>query len=135
MQAERDALESSAWENRLAMDEVIVESATLAGISSELLAEREAPLSCRRNDGRDGVSYFLHSVEDGPVADPTATLDTVEQLWRDKGYTITRGTAGGAEALAATTPDGATLQMFAGPGGTGIIGETGCALIDGGPDS
>lgn len=129
----RDALEPTAWENRLAMDEVMVESATVAGISSDLLPEREGPLWCRRNDGRDGVSYLLHPVQDGPVADPTATLDLVERLWRDKGYTVTRAPAGGMQALGATTPDGATLQMMAGPVGTGIIGETGCALVDGGP--
>lgn len=72
VQAEQDAAEPTAWENRLAMDQVLVETAKAAGNNSDLLPEQEETLTCIRNDGRPGVSYLLHPIKDGPLEDITA---------------------------------------------------------------
>lgn len=54
--------EESAWENRQELDRVLAETAELAGVDGKLDPVSENSLTCERNDGRDGVSYFLHTI-------------------------------------------------------------------------
>ncbi len=132
----RDAAEPTAWENRAAMDRVLVDAARVMGIDPEVQPQREAPLTCMRHDGRQGVSYFLHDVgDDDPLDDPQRALEEVAQVWRDAGYAVSdvRG-VDELWRLTAETPEGAPIAVLTGPGGTSVYGETGCFLRDGAPN-
>lgn len=131
-----DAAEPSAWENRADMDAVVLATAERVGIDGRSRAVLETPLTCRRNDGRDGLSYQLHPVEDNDApADIDALLAAADEFWTDLGYSTRRGTMGAVGFVAATAPDGAVIEVVSGPGGTEISGETICALTDGRPGS
>jgi hypothetical protein len=134
--ARADAAEPSAWESRAGMDEVVLATAERVGIDDRPRAVRETPLTCRRNDGRDGLSYRLHSVEDNEAAPNVDQLLTAAQdFWTELGYSTRSGHMGSVGYIAAETPDGAVISVKSGPGGTEISGETICALTDGRPGS
>lgn len=134
--SERDAAEPTAWENRAAMDQVLVDTALLLGIEGEVQPEREAPLVCVRRDGRQGVSYLLHEVRGGPLDDPQSALEEAARSWTDAGYAVS-DVASVSEVwrLSAETQDGAPISLGTGPGGTVLTGETGCFLRDGAPEA
>jgi hypothetical protein len=132
-----DAAESTAWENRVEMDQVVAETARLLGIETAPSSSDEAPLTCQRRDGRRGVSLFLHKVEGAPPHDPEAQLMEVAEKWAADGYAVPAvgGGPGGVWRATAETPEWAILEAATGPGGTVISGETMCALTDGRPGS
>lgn len=135
-QDERDATEPTAWENRVEMDQVLLDAALVLGIEPEVQEQREAPVGCVRRDGREGVSYFLHEVRGEPLADPQSALAEVAEGWTDAGYTVSDiGQASELWRLSAETQDGAPISVGTGPGGTVLSGETGCFLEDGAPES
>lgn len=134
--AERDAAAPTAWEDRVEMNQVLIDTARLLGITSDPLPVRETPLTCVRRDGRYGVSYFLHELEGEPLDDPQGALDDVAQFWADAGYAVSGVggvVGGGVWRVSAETKDGAIVEAATGPGATIVSGETGCFLRDGGP--
>jgi len=131
-QADRDAQETSAWEDRLVLDEVILQTAARAGIDGETQPARDTPYTCERNDGRRGFSYVLSIIDAGPVADIEALVREVAAYWEDLGYAVDLSRSGAATAV---TPDGGVLFLVAGARATQLSGDTGCALVDGAPGS
>ena len=131
-QADNDAQETSAWEERGVLDQVLVGTAAHVGIDGERPEVRETALTCTRNDGRQGWSYFLHKTEAGPVPNIDSLTEQVARYWESLGYAADQSRSG---AVTAETPDGAVLFLVAGSGGVQLSGETGCALTDGAPGS
>lgn len=134
-QDEQDAAEQTAWENRIEMDQVLLDAALMLGIEPQVQEQREAPVGCIRRDGREGVSYFLHEVRGEPLADPQSALAEVAESWTEAGYAVSDvGQASELWRLSAETQDGAPISVGTGPGGTVLSGETGCFLEDGAPN-
>ena len=116
------------------MDAVVVETAVHLGVDGQGISVRETPLTCTRNDGRDGLSYRLHSLQDSEAsADVSALLTAADEFWTDLGYSTRRGAMGEVGFVVGETPEGAVVEVTSGPGGTEIAGETICALTDGRP--
>ena len=133
---EQGASEPTAWENRIEMDQVLLDTASLLGIEPQVQEQREAPVGCVRRDGHEGVSYFLHEVRGEPLADPRSALAEVAESWTDAGYAVSDvGQASELWRLTAETQDGAPISVGTGPGGTVLSGETGCFAVDGAPAS
>lgn len=127
-----DPLEPTAWDNRAELDEVLRETATVAGISVVDEPVAEHALQCERNDGRTGASYFLHTLTaPGPVAAVDTVLDAVAEHWTSLGYGVDASRLGRVTAL---TPDGAVLDASGSQFGVRLDGETLCALSSGAPD-
>lgn len=132
---EQDAAEPTAWENRVEMDQVLLDAALVLGIEPQVQEQREAPVGCVRRDGREGVSYFLHEVRGEPLGDPQSALAEVAESWTEAGYAVSDvGQASELWRLSAETQDGAPISVGTGPGGTVLSGETGCFLEDGAPN-
>ncbi|GEN81489.1 hypothetical protein AFE02nite_32230 [Actinotalea fermentans] len=133
---EDDALEPTAWENRVQMEPVLVETARQLGITSEPLPESDAPLGCERRDGRQGLSYDLPELEGAALDDPESALTDVARAWEELGYAVSSvgGGAGDVWRVNAETPEGAIVEVLTGPAATIVSGETGCFLEDGAPD-
>ncbi|WP_182113064.1 hypothetical protein [Actinotalea sp. JY-7876] len=110
---------------------MVVETAALIGLTAEPVPELESTLTCQRADGSDGVSYLLHKVVDVALPDVRAGVDQVGQFWTDMGYEVTERDIGGATVLSGRAPSGAVIELYAGPGGTTISGETLCATAEG----
>lgn len=135
-QARLDAAEVSAWEDRQALEGVLTETALAVGLTVESEADPYVrAVQCGRNDGRTGFAYLLPAVQAPPVDDAAAMLGAIEEYWQSLGYTTNEGEYLGSPAMRAVTATGAQMRAVAGPAGTGIAGETSCALVDGRPGS
>lgn len=133
-QDQADAQEATAWQTRIVLDAVLVETAEAVGLNVEPRETQRGRLACTRNDGRSGWSYFLDALEAPPVQDVEESLAQVRALWEAKGYPVRSRQMGEAEILTTTTPEGSYLEFGTGPGATVLSGETLCALEHGDPD-
>ena len=134
-QARLDAAETSAWEDRQTLESLMADTAKAVGLTGETEIDPYLePYECVRNDGRTGYAYVLPGFE-APAAKDSAVLGEVEAYWQSLGYATYEGDYLGLPAMNATTANGAQMRAVTGPGGTGLAGETGCALTDGRPGS
>lgn len=125
--------EPTAWEQRVELNAALAETARAAGLEDLPLAPHpDFAVPCTRNDGRQGVSYWLdHRAGDG-VSDPGWVVDTVAADWRDRGHHVQRDPQG--NRATAYTTDGAVLMVAASRSGVSLVGSTGCFLRDGAPE-
>ena len=123
--------EQTAWDNRVELDRVLVETAEAAGVETTEDAVNMGTVACTRNDGRAGTSYFLQTLTaPGPVPDANAILDAVAAHWTSRGYAVDATPEAGVDAF---TPNGAVLEASATRLGVRLAGQTLCALEDGAP--
>lgn len=126
--------EPTAWDTYLEMSAVLAETADTLGLDAQPWPDSRAPLACTRDDGGEGVSYFLDRLEAVPPEDVDALVATVRELWVGRGYDVQDRAIAEAKGLVGVTELGAVVQLLAGPGSTVLSGETHCALVDGAPE-
>lgn len=123
--------EQTAAQNRASMTTVLHETAAAAGMEVVVEDDGAPPLACTRNDGGDGTSFDLPDLVGPVVDDLDGFLGSVREHWLARGYDVTDRALGGATGLSAIAPDGSTVRVLTGPGGTVLSGETLCALEPG----
>ena len=120
----------TAWENRAEMNEVLAETGRLLDVELHEEPVAHLPLTCTRNDGRSGTSYFLSRLAIDEPADADALTAVVAEHWKGLGYSVDTSRSG---AVTAITQRGAVLEFVASTLGVSLGGETSCALRDGAP--
>lgn len=129
------AAEPTGWADRLAMAELLEETAVVLGIETTVREAGEQTLACRRSRGGDGVSFFVPGFT-GPVLDDVeGELARVRAFWQERGLQVRDRGFGPASGLVGVSEFGSTVTVLSGPGGTVADGETFCASESGRPES
>ncbi|WP_144763555.1 hypothetical protein [Curtobacterium sp. 9128] len=87
---------------------------------------------CTTGAGDDGVSW-VYIVDRSDAGDPKADVDTLEQLWKQRGVTTERYQSGGQDPILGVRGTGGpttTVDFTADPRGYAITGESECAEGD-----
>ncbi|HEY0216884.1 MAG TPA: hypothetical protein VGC57_10875 [Cellulomonas sp.] len=125
----------TAWDSRLANEDLLHRTAEMLGgdwVPEEGVSWGDG--ACELPDGGVGRVYELRGIETGPVDDPDAARERVRELWTGWGLSPNDRALDTVRILTATNPkDRASLVFMAGPGGTGLIGDSGCAVTHGRP--
>lgn len=129
------AAEPTAWAERVAMADLLNETAEALGIETTVREAHTGILTCPRTRGGNGTQFRIPGF-DGPVLhDVEGGLARVRVFWEERGLEVRDRGFGPASGLLGVSEFGSTVIILSGPGGTVAYGETFCAAVSGRPES
>jgi len=123
----------TAWQSRIAMEQVMTETATTIGLTVQPRKADDEPLACDRAGGGEGFSFLVRGFEGPTIEDLDASLAQVRAAWEGQGLVVHNRAIGDKKGLSTTLPDGGSFYMLSGSDVTIFAGESACARTVGAP--